>query len=158
MTCHMCYVRYACLIFVVTTSCRYPELATHQQLKKDSECTWKFWPSFGSCAKLIWKHKGTWGWGIYGSNGWVKWAFIFERYAQKALVFRGVPILVITLPWASVPLISRPVAYSRKGVTTPPLKLVWGPQLLVGFHSAMTIQIIEQVGGGVNGWSYHNIN
>ena len=78
-------VRYACLIFVVTTSCRYPDLATHQQLKKDSECTCKFWPSFGSCAKLIWKHKVTWGWGIYGSNRWVKWAFVFERYAQKHL-------------------------------------------------------------------------
>ena len=52
----------------------------------------------------------------------------------KTLVFRGVPFLVITWPRVSVPLNSRPVAYCRKGRTTPHLSfaLCEEPSILVG--------------------------
>ena len=38
------------------------------------------------------------GWGIYGSNGWDSYgkvSYFFGRYAQKTLVFRGVPFPVL---------------------------------------------------------------
>ena len=68
------------------------------------------------------------------------WVIICGRYAQKTLVFRGVPLPVITWPQVSVPLNSRPVAFYRKGGTTTP-SLLSGALLLVGIHSAMNIKI-----------------
>ena len=110
-----------------------------------------------SSVKVI-KHDGIQGWGIYDLNGWgiyglngwgiydFKWVrhlqlrwvgqlwqtelLFFGRYAQKTLVFRGVPFLVLAWPRVSVPLNSWPVPYYRKGGITPHLSFVlWGAQL-----------------------------
>ena len=42
-------------------------------------------------------------------------------------------------------------------VRSPAFWLV-GTAIARGIHSAMNIQITKQSGGGVNGWSYYNIN
>ena len=73
----------------------------------------------------------------------------------KMLVFRGVPFPILAWPRVLVPLNSRPVAYYRKGGTTPCLSFaLWGAHFLVGtaiargIHSAMIIRITKQNGVG----------
>jgi len=73
-------------------------------------------------------------WDVSWLHGWAFMAYMqiggavtydnccfFWKYAQKMLVFRGVPFPVIAWPQASVPLNSWPVAYYREGGTIPHL-------------------------------------
>ena len=65
-----------------------------------------------------------------------KWVIVFGRYTRKHWSFRGVPFLVITWLRVLVPLNSWPMAYYRKGGTTPHLSLrldLRSPTL--GWHS-----------------------
>ena len=58
-------------------------------------------------------------------DGAVSYCFweICSKKINKILVFSGVPFPVLACPRVSVPLNSRPVAYYRKGGTTPRLRL-----------------------------------
>ena len=65
-----------------------------------------------------------------------KWVPVFWKIcSKKTLVFSGVPFPVIAWPQVSLPLNSRPMAYYRKGGTTPRLSFaLWGAQPF-GWHS-----------------------
>ena len=87
------------------------------------------------------------GGGIYGLDGWASYDLVSScfvwKYAQKMLVFRGVPYPIITWPQVSVPLNSWPVAYYRKGGTTPHLRLafIWRAQFSVWFHNVYELNV-----------------
>ena len=94
--------------------------------------------------------------------GQLSFVFFFFRYAQNMPVFRGVPFLVLEWPWASVPLNSWPVAYYRKGGTTPHLSFALRSPTF-GWHIVLwaltwlwIFKLLNKLGVGLNGWSYYN--
>ena len=92
------------------------------------------------------KFKTWWNMGV--GHLWLKW--VGQLWQSKlSLVFRGVPFPVLAWPRVSVPLNSWPMAYYRKGGTTPRLRLALSeePSSRLAF-TELWIFITKQIGGG----------
>ena len=110
------------------------------------------------------------GWGIYGLNGcgiydklvghlWLKWMGRFNSYCFWEICSKNTGLQGSTLSGPRMttgfgPFELQPVAYYRKGRTTPRLRFAfeepsfWLAHSAMGIHSAINIEITKQIGGG----------